>query len=209
MERWVLGITGASGSIYGVKVLEGLIGAGAFVHVIISSQAFPIIRQETGVDWSGESESTIEKRLREHVRSEHIVYHDSRNLAAPVSSVSFKTRGMILAPCSMKTLASIAAGFADNLISRAADVCLKEGRKLVLSPREMPFSAIHLENMLKLSRLGVMIAPPVPAFYQGPKSIDDLANFVAGKILDAAGVENGLFRRWSGWAGEGSDVEPE
>ena len=100
----------------------------------------------------------------------------------------------------MKTLSSVASGYAETLITRAADVCLKEGRRLVLSPREMPLSAVHLENMLKLARLGVRIAPPIPAFYQGPKSLEDMVNFVAGKILDSAGVPNNLYPRWG--AGE-------
>jgi 4-hydroxy-3-polyprenylbenzoate decarboxylase len=105
---------------------------------------------------------------------------------------------MLVVPCSMKTLAGIANGYAHNLTERAADVTIKEGRPLLLSPREMPFSAIHLENMLKLARLGVKIAPPVPAFYQKPKRLDDIVDFVAGKILDSFGVSHDLFKRWGG-----------
>jgi 4-hydroxy-3-polyprenylbenzoate decarboxylase len=115
---------------------------------------------------------------------------------APVASGSFKTDGMFVVPCSMKTLAGIANGYADNLIQRAADVVIKEGRPLLLSPREMPFSAIHLENMLKLARLGVKIAPPIPAFYHKPKSLDDMVSFIVGKMLDAFGIEHEIFRRW-------------
>ena len=120
------------------------------------------------------------------------------DLNAPISSGSYKTDGMLVVPCSMKTLSSIASGFAGNLIERAADVSIKEGRKLLLSPREMPFSAIHLENMLKLSRLGVIIAPPVPAFYHKPDSVEDISDFITGKILDSMGIHNGLFKRWGG-----------
>jgi 4-hydroxy-3-polyprenylbenzoate decarboxylase len=117
---------------------------------------------------------------------------------APIASGSFKTDGMLIVPCSMKTLAGIASGYAHNLIERAADVTIKEGRRLLLSPREMPFSAIHLDNMLSLARLGVMIAPPVPAFYSHPEKIDDVVNFVVGKILDCMGIDHRLFPRWGG-----------
>ncbi len=120
------------------------------------------------------------------------------DLAAPVSSGSFKTDGMFIVPCSMKTLSGVANGYTENLIQRAADVTIKEGRRLVMSPREMPFSAIHLENMLKLARLGVRIAPPVMGFYHGPKTIDDMVDFAAGKILDLMGIEHDIFRRWAG-----------
>ena len=118
------------------------------------------------------------------------------NMAAPVSSGSFETDGMFVVPCSMKTLSGIAQGYTENLIQRAADVTIKEGRPLLVSPREMPFSAIHLENMLKLARLGVKIAPPVPAFYHQPESIPDLLDFLAGKILDSMGISHNIFRRW-------------
>jgi 4-hydroxy-3-polyprenylbenzoate decarboxylase len=117
-------------------------------------------------------------------------------MEAPVASGSFMTNGMLVVPCTMKSLSGIANGYANNLIERAADVTIKEGRPLLLSPREMPFSAIHLENMLKLARLGVRIAPPVPAFYHGPKDLDGVIDFIVGKILDSFGVEHELFRRW-------------
>jgi 4-hydroxy-3-polyprenylbenzoate decarboxylase len=119
-------------------------------------------------------------------------------MEAPIASGSFKTDGMLIVPCSMKTLSGIANGYANNLIERTADVTIKEGRALLLSPREMPFSAIHLENMLKLARIGVKIVPPVLAFYHKPKKIDDIVDFIAGKILDAVGVEHEIYRRWEG-----------
>jgi len=196
MERWVFAISGASGSPFGLRVLEELARSGRELHVVISQTAFEILRDETGRDLSGNSDEAIQANLRREFRTEHLHFHNAYNLGAPISSGSFRTEGMFVVPCSMKTLASIANGYADNLVSRAADVTLKEGRKLILSPREMPFSAIHLENMLKLARLGVTIAAPVPAFYHGAKTMDDLVDFVAGKILDSAGIENSLFKRW-------------
>jgi len=195
MKRYVFAISGASGSIIGIRVLKELVKTSE-VYLIISSQSFAIIRQETGVDWHADSDSDIETKVRESIGSKNIYYCNEHNMAAPISSGSFKTGGMVIVPCSMKTLAGIAAGYTENLIQRAADVTLKEGRMLLLSPREMPFSAIHLENMLKLARLGVKIAPPVPGFYHGPRSIDDLIDFMAGKILDAMGMEHNIFKRW-------------
>jgi len=118
------------------------------------------------------------------------------NLSAPFASGSFRTDGMFIVPCSMKTLSGVANGYTENLIQRAADVTIKEGRRLVISPREMPFSAIHLENMLKLARLGVRIAPPVMGFYHKPRTIEDMVDFAAGKILDLMGIEHDIFRRW-------------
>jgi 4-hydroxy-3-polyprenylbenzoate decarboxylase len=160
------------------------------VHLVISSQSFSIIKEETGIDFS------VERKIRDYFKSRRIHCYSEHDLAAPVSSGSFKTDGMFVVPCSMKTLSGIANGYANNLIERAADVTIKEGRALLLSPRETPFSAIHLENMLKLSRIGVKIVPPVLAFYHKPKKIDDIVDFIAGKILDAAGVEHEIYKRW-------------
>lgn len=195
MNRYVLGITGATGPAIGLRVLKEL-SRTAEVHVIISRQSFSIILEETGADLSDETAAAVEKRLRKFAASKNIYYHDEGDFEAPVASGSFKTDGMFVVPCSMKSLSGIANGYANSLIERAADVTIKEGRALLLAPREMPFSAIHLENMLKLARLGVKIAPPVMGFYHGPKSLDDMVDFVAGKILDAMGVEHEIFRRW-------------
>lgn len=192
-------MTGASGSPFGVRVLEEL-SKTAEVHLVISSNSFSIIRDETGLDWAENTESAV----REHCGSDRIFFHEDRRMEAPIASGSFRIDGMMVVPCSMKTLAGIAAGYAANLIERAADVTLKERRPLLLSPREMPFSALHLENMLKLARLGVVIAPPVPAFYHlsghlsehKPAGLEEMVNFIAGKILDTFGVEHTLFRRW-------------
>ncbi len=197
MKKYILAITGASGSIFGIRVLEHLI-KNSEVHLIISSQAFSIIRHETGIDWSGKSDAVIENRIRSYLKSKKIHYYNEANLSAPLSSGSFITDGMLVVPCSMKSLSGIANGYANNLTERAADVTIKEGRSLLISPREMPFSAIHLENMLKLARLGVIVAPPVPAFYQKPKDLDDIVDFVVGKILDSFGIPHNLFKRWGG-----------
>lgn len=195
MKRYILAITGASGSVIGIRVLGALLKTSE-VHLVISSQSFSIIRHETGIDWSGKDNAEIEGKIKRHFKSKRIRYYNETNLGAPVASGSFITDGMLVVPCSMKTLSGIANGYANNLIERAADVTIKEGRPLLLSPREMPFSAIHLENMLKLARLGVRIAPPVPAFYHQPDSLDDIIDFIAGKILDSFGIKHDLFKRW-------------
>jgi len=197
MKRYVMAITGASGPIYGVRVLGELLKT-AEVHLIVSSEAFSILKDEAGVDWAGRDREEIQGRIREHFAAGGLHYWPEGDMRSPVSSGSFLTDGMLVVPCSMKTLAGIASGYAENLVQRAADVTIKEGRTLLLSPRETPLSAVHLENMLRLARLGVKIVPPSPAFYHGPRSVEDMVDFVAGKILDAMGVEHGLFRRWEG-----------
>ncbi|HDH05947.1 MAG TPA: UbiX family flavin prenyltransferase [Nitrospirae bacterium] len=196
MKSFIVAISGASGSIYGLRLVEELLKSVENIYLCISGPAFSIIKIETGVDWAGKSDAETEKNIRQFYSSDKIKYFGENNLAAPVSSGSFLTGGMFVVPCSMKTLSGIANGYANNLIERAADVVLKEGRKLILAPREMPFNSIHLENMLKLSRMGAKIAPPVPAFYQRPKDIDEIVDFVTGKILDSAGVMHNLFKRW-------------
>jgi len=195
MKKYVFAVTGATGPVLAVRVLQEVVRT-AEVHLMISSQSFSIIRQETGIDWEGETEDAVQARVRKSLQTDNIYYYDEMDLAAPVSSGSFRTDGMCIVPCSMKTLSGIAQGYTENLIHRAADVTVKEGRQLVISPREMPFSAIHLENMLKLARLGVRIVPPVMGFYHGPKTIEDMVDFAAGKILDLMGIEHDIFRRW-------------
>jgi 4-hydroxy-3-polyprenylbenzoate decarboxylase len=195
MKRYVLAITGATGPVIGMRVLREL-SATAEVHVVISAQSFSIMRDETGVDWSSDKEDDVQKKIRIFAGAKDVYYYDERNFAAPIASGSFKTDGMFVVPCSMKSLAGIAAGYSNSLTERAADVAIKEGRPLVLSPREMPFSALHIENMLKLARLGVRIAPPVCGFYHKPEDVGDMVDFIAGKILDVMGVEHNLYRRW-------------
>lgn len=179
----IVAITGATGSIYGITLLEELKRLNIETHLILSRWAEENILMETGY---------TPEQVRKLATNN---YHDEE-MSAPIASGSFLYRGMVVAPCSMKTLAAIATGLADNLVARSADVCIKEGRKLILMPRETPLSPIHLENMLKLSRLGVTIMPPVPSFYQHPKTITDLVKQTVGRVLDLLGIENHLVKRW-------------
>jgi flavin prenyltransferase len=195
VKRYILAITGASGSVFGIRVLRHL-AAHSEVHLVFSSQSIPIIKQETGICLPEGDALRAQQEIREYCSSLTVFCHGDSELSSPLSSGSFPNSGMLVVPCTMKTLSGIANGYASNLIERAADVTIKEGRHLLLSPREMPFSAIHLENMLKLARIGVTIAPPVPGFYHSPKNIEDIIDFVAGKILDAFMIEHDLFKRW-------------
>ncbi|MBE3574667.1 MAG: UbiX family flavin prenyltransferase [Firmicutes bacterium] len=181
--RLVVGITGASGAIYAVRLLKALTGTGTEVHLVLSRWALETLRLETGI-----TEDTL--------RGLATRCYEENDLAAPIASGSFQHQGMVVVPCSMRTLAGIAHGYAANLIMRAADVTIKEHRKLILVPRETPLSAIHLENMLSLARLGVVIMPPVPAFYHRPQTIDDLVNHLVARILDHLGLEQHLVPRW-------------
>jgi 4-hydroxy-3-polyprenylbenzoate decarboxylase len=183
MKRLIVGISGASGVIYGIRLLETLKEIAIETHLIMSEWAERIMALESDYDPG-------------YVKGLASVRYDNRDLAAPVSSGSFMTAGMVIAPCSMKTLAGIAGGYSQNLLERAADVTIKEGRKLVLMPRENPFSPIHLENMLKLARIGVIIAPAIPAFYLRPQSVLELVDHQVGKIIDRLGFPNRLSRRW-------------
>ena len=179
----VTGATGVEMSYYLLKALKSV--EGCEIHLIVSKGA--------RITWKLESEIPIEKL---EALSDEI--HDEHNMAACVSSGSFVTEGIIVMPCSMKTLAGIAAGYAENLIVRAADVCLKEGRKVVLVPREMPFGKVHLRNMKEAAELGCVIVPPVLTFYNGPKTIVDQINHIVGKILMQFGITYDKFVPWTG-----------
>jgi len=182
----VVGVTGATGTIYAVKLLEALKEVeNVNTHLIMSEWAIKNLEIET--DYS-----------LDYLKNLANAMYDSKDLGAKTSSGSFITDGMVILPCSMKTLSSIANGYDDNLISRTAGVMLKEGRKLILCPRETPLSAIHLENMLKLSRIGVRIMPPMPAFYNNPQTIEDIVNHHVMKILDQFGIQYDKARRWNG-----------
>lgn len=184
IERLVVGVTGASGVVYAKRLLEILNEKDVETHVVVSQAAEKIIKHELGMD-----RMDFEKLGRCSYREDEI--------DAPLASGSFKTDGMIIIPCSLKTLAGIACGYADNLILRAADVTLKEKRKLILVPRETPLNAVHLHNMLELARIGVIILPAMPAFYHKPERIEELVDFIVGKILDVLEIDHKLFKRWS------------
>lgn len=184
-RKLVVGISGATGAIFGIRLLELLRTIGAETHLVISNWAASTILQETSY--------TVEE-----VQKLATTWYHPKNMGAAISSGSFLTDGMIVAPCSTRTLAAIASGQGDNLIHRAADVTLKERRKLVLAVRETPVTEIHLENMLKLSRMGVVVSPPVPAFYNKPSSIEDLVNNTAERLLDQLGIHLDVRPRWEG-----------
>lgn len=179
----IVAITGSSGVLYGIRILEVLHKLGVKTHLVLSNWGERNIRIETC-------------KTVDYVKSLSSRTYDNSNMAAPISSGSFRTEGMTIVPCSMKTVSSIANGYEDNLISRAAGVCIKESRKLVLVPRETPLSAIHLRNMLRLSEIGVIILPAMPGFYHKPRTIEDLADHLVGKVLDQFGIEHNIFRRW-------------
>ena len=186
MPTYVVGITGASGTIYGIRALEALrTVAGASIHLVMTDQARQTMQIETA------------HTPDDVVRLAHIV-HDARDLAAPISSGSYRTDGMLVAPCSIKTASAIAYSLNDNLLVRAADVTLKERRRLVLMVRETPLHLGHLRTLARLAEIGAVILPPIPGFYTKPASVDDIINHAVGKALDALGVPNELFRRWQG-----------
>jgi 4-hydroxy-3-polyprenylbenzoate decarboxylase len=197
MSIYTVAITGASGAPYAVRLLKALVDGGHTVNVSISGEGLSILRDETGLALSG-SETDIRLALQGHLGAKEgrINYFSEENMYAPIASGSVRIDAMVVIPCSMKALASIANGFASNLIERAADVTLKEKRKLVIVPRETPLSSIHLKNMLTLAELGCHIIPAMPAFYQRPGTISDLVDFVAGRVLDSLGIENDLSPRW-------------
>src|ERR1700680_2131583 len=186
MGTYVVGITGASGTIYGVRVLEALRATpGAKIHLVMSSQAKRTLAIETS-----RSVASVEKLADE--------VHDPENLAASISSGSFRTDGMIVVPCSIKTASAIAYSLNDNLLVRAADVCMKERRRLVLVVRETPLHLGHLRTLTQLAEIGAVILPPVPGMYARPKTVEDIVAQTVGKALDQFGIDAKLFTRWSG-----------
>ncbi|MFQ5587874.1 MAG: UbiX family flavin prenyltransferase [Nitrospiria bacterium] len=196
MSCYVVGISGASGAIYGVTLLEYLLRERYQVYLILSPSARLIIREELGREW-GQCFSETLVALKREYSNDQLIYCDEADMCAPVASGSVPTEGMVVAPCSMKTLAGIAHGFSSNLIGRAADVTLKEKRPLVLIPRETPLHHVHLKNMLAVSEMGAALLPAMPGFYHHPKTIDDLVRFVVARALDLIGVKNTLSTRWN------------
>lgn len=198
MGKYIVGITGASGAIYGMRLIEECLKAGHEIFLTITKSGRIVIKEELNLDLDLGVEM-IEERLLEYfnVTREVFTYYDVDHISGAIASGSFRTDGMIIAPCSMSTVSAIAQGSSNNLLERAADVILKEGKPMILIPRETPLSAIHLENLLKLARLGVKIIPPMPSFYTHPKTIDDIVNNTVGRILDQLNIEHNLCKRWS------------
>lgn len=197
MKRITIAITGASGAIYAVRTLRALLMVGATVDVIVSEFGWMLLRDEVGFEGK---QADLDGFLRGHYGEMpgQLVLHSLGDLAASVASGSARSDGMVVVPCSMKTLSGIAHGSSRNLIERAADVTLKERRPLVLVPRETPMSLIHLRNMVMATEAGAMMVPAMPAFYQKPETFDDLADFIAGRVLSLLGIDHDLFPAWEG-----------
>ena len=196
-KQIALALTGASGAPYSQRLLEVLLGQGITVHLMISAAARIVFADE--LDWKLPARaSDVHKLLVAEFDCDpdHLKVYGEQQWSSPLASGSHKVPTMIVCPCTMGTLSSIACGSSDNLINRAADVMIKENRQLILVPREAPFSAIHLENMLKLARLGVCILPPNPGFYFKPTQLSELVDFVVARILDQAGIDHQLMPRW-------------
>ncbi|AFS79877.1 3-octaprenyl 4-hydroxybenzoate carboxylyase UbiX [Gottschalkia acidurici 9a] len=181
--RVVVGISGGSGAIYGVALLKILQELNIETHLVVSTLGEYVVEHECGIKL-------------EELKGLATHFHENKDLAAPIASGSFKTDAMVIVPCSMKTVSAVANGLSDNLLTRAADVIIKENRKLVVVPRETPLSQIHLENMLKLSRAGVTVLPPSPGFYSHPETIGDIVSGIVARILDQIGIEHNLITRW-------------
>ena len=199
-QRFFVGLTGASGHRYAEVLLRALVQCGAEVDLSITGAGCKVLRHELGVE-AGERGELLQSALPKWLGDDAaaaIRCYEAGAVEAPASSGTSRTGGVILCPCSMGTLSRVSIGFSSNLVERAADVALKEKRKLILVPRETPLSEIHLENMLRLARMGAVILPAMPGYYHAPKSIDDLVEHVVGKLLDTLGLEHELGARWKG-----------
>ena len=185
MRRLIVGMTGSTGAVFGIRLLEALKHSQVESHLIISKWAQRTIEHET-------------RHNVEQVRALATVVHSQGDMGASISSGSFITEGMVVIPCSVRTLGGIAGGYGEHLVHRAADVILKERRRLVLVVRETPLSEIHLENMLKLARMGVVMLPPMPAFYNHPQTVDDIVDHIVFRVLDQFGIEAPFAKRWDG-----------
>jgi len=196
MKKIVVGITGASGSIYGLRLIAELLGAGHQVSVLLTRAGRQVTAFETGLTLADKA-TAVQVQLQQYFNSvERIRYYAIDDFFAPVASGSSAPDAVVICPCSMGTVGRIAAGLSDNLLERVADVTLKERRQLVVVPRETPFNQIHLENLLRLAQAGATILPAMPGFYHLPQTLEDLMTFVVGKILDTLGVPHQLFNPW-------------
>ena len=189
MKTITVGMTGASGSVYGLRLIEELAKKNFKIHVIATATAAKVIPFETG-----HRLEAFVAQLKE--KGYEVILEDVDNFFAPIASGTYGTAGMIVAPCSMGTLAQMANGISSNLLIRAADVCLKERRPLIVLARETPLGSINLENMLKLTHAGAMIFPAAPGFYTKPETLDDVIDFMVGKMLDAMDIEHDLYQKW-------------
>lgn len=197
MKPVVVAITGASGIVYGTRLLSFLLEQGYPVYAVISDSARLVIEEELGIPVAEQSrQESLRQMFGTHLQN--LTIFSAKDFKAPVASGSFPVHGMVIVPCSMGTLGAVASGISNNLIHRAADCMIKENRRLVIVPRETPLSAIHLENMLKLARLGVRMVPAMPGFYSGEQSIEQVVDFMVGKILDQLDIPHALFPRWTG-----------
>jgi flavin prenyltransferase len=198
-RRLAIGVTGASGAIYAARTIAALLELGCHLEIVISEYGRRLLAEELGADARADRLGEwLTARYGEGVRAGTYELHGNRDLGASLASGSHRCDAMVIVPCSMKTLAGVAHGLSQNLIERAADVMLKEKRRLIVVPRETPMSLPDLRNMVACAEAGAMLLPAMPAFYQKPATIDDLAAFVAGKILNALGFEQQLFRAWTG-----------
>jgi len=204
VPAYIVAISGASGAGYGLALIRELLSSGFDVDMLITKAGLLILRQEAGLCLETPDEIAAEVAGKFQADDPglelkgRLTYTPPDELVSPLASGSSLRRAMIICPCSMGSLARVATGVSTNLIERAADCMLKEGGRLVIVPRETPLNTIHLKNMLTLSEMGVSIVPAMPAFYQGPKTVGDIINFVAGKVLDVLGIDNDLYKRWNG-----------
>lgn len=196
MNKIVVGITGASGSIYGIRLVAELLRAGKQVTLLLTEAGRQVAALETDLALPDEAGPCREALRAYFQAAERLDYAPLNDFFVPIASGSSAPDGVVICPCSMGTAGRIAAGLSDNLLERVADVALKENRPLLLVPRETPFNQLHLENLLRLSRAGARILPAMPGFYQQPQSIDELVNFIVGKILDSLAIDHQLFQRW-------------
>jgi 4-hydroxy-3-polyprenylbenzoate decarboxylase len=199
LRKIVIGITGASGAMYGARTVGALLARGCQVELIVSDFGRRLLLEELGPEAAIDRfDSYLIGRYGEEVKKGSLILHSNKDCGATIASGSFSCEGMAIVPCSMKTLSGVAHGSSQNLIERAADVMLKENRRLIVVPRETPMSLLQLRNLVLCSEAGAVVLPAMPAFYQKPKTIDDLADFVAGKVLSAFGIEQQLYPAWKG-----------
>ncbi|MBI1883594.1 MAG: UbiX family flavin prenyltransferase [Chlamydiae bacterium] len=198
IQNLIVAITGASGMLYAERLLKALLEGGHLIELIVSENSHDLLKFELGLKSNESVTEFLKRKYGAEIFKGKIRIHNPNNLAAPPSSGTHAHNGMVIIPCSMKTLSSVAVGASRNLIERSADVCLKERRKLILVTRETPFSRIHLENMLRVTDAGGIVMPCDPGFYIRPKKIEDLADFIAGKVMNLLGLEHKLFKPWGG-----------